>query len=117
VTAEDHVERARAALVDFLRSQAEWRTARTQQWPEDPRNARSAEALNGLVAWIKALPDDDDRLSRLATYYVDDTYFFPVGDRSIRLASRYGFASPANPDRFIEAFLSLLLDEHTDDDH
>ena len=117
MTAEDHVERARAALVEFLRGQGEWRTARAQQWPEDPRNARSAEALNELVSWIIELPDSDQRLQQLATYYVDDNYFFPVGDKSILLASRYGFAFPPSPDRFIEAFLSVLLDENTRDDH
>jgi hypothetical protein len=35
-----------------------------------------------------ALPDSDDRLRQAVTDYVDDTYFFPVGDKPIELASR-----------------------------
>jgi hypothetical protein len=109
-TTQDHVEATRAAFAEFLRDQSEWRRARAREWPEDPRNARSADALVALAGWVMALPEADPRLQQLAAHQPDDAPVFLVGsDAAALLAGRYGFTFPADPDRFLGLFASLLL--------
>ena len=106
----DYIDNTRAALANFLRGQAEWRTARSEEWPEDSRNAASSEARSDLAGWVVALPDSDERLQRLAAYHLGDDCFH-AGEGPSRVAGRYGFGSPADPDDFMNEFLYRLFDE------
>jgi hypothetical protein len=108
VTANQHIEHTRAAFAEFLREQAEWRRARADEWPEDPRNRRSCEALNELASWVMGLPDGDERLQHLADRFPDEPPFLPVGDDVARFAARYGFSFTADPDRFLTSFVALI---------
>ena len=110
VNAEKHIEHTRAAFADFLREQAEWRATRAHEWPEDPRNQRSSDALRALASWVMALPDDDERLRQLAACFTDEAPFLPVGDDLAHFAGRYGFSFPADPDRFMNAFVALMVE-------
>jgi hypothetical protein len=107
VNANQHIEHTRAAFADFLREQAEWRRARADEWPEDPRNRRSSEALNELASWVMTLPNDDERLQHIADCFPEEPPFLPVGDDVARFAARYGFSFPADPDRFLNSFVAL----------
>jgi hypothetical protein len=108
---QDRIARTRAALADFVRIRADWRADRASEWPEDPRNARSANALYDLESWVLALPDSDDRLRQLAAHYPEDIAFIPAGERAAHFASRYGFTFVANPHRFLGVFLALTIDQ------
>jgi hypothetical protein len=110
VDAEKHIEHTRAAFADFLYGQAEWRGARAREWPEDPRNQRSADALRALASWVMALPEDDERLRELGACFTDEGPFLPVGDDLARFAARYGFSFPADPDRFMNSFVTLMVE-------
>jgi hypothetical protein len=110
VSAEKHIEHTRAAFADFLYGQAEWRAARALEWPEDPRNQRSSDALRALASWVMALPENDERLEKLASCFTDEAPFLPVGDDLAHFAARYGFSFPADPDRFMNAFVTLMVE-------
>jgi hypothetical protein len=113
VNAEEHIEQTRAAFAALLREQAEFRHARARDWPEDPRNRRSSEALRALASWVMALPKDDDRLRQLADCFTETAPFLPVGDDLARFAARYGFSFPADPDGFMNAFVTLMVEIET----
>jgi hypothetical protein len=110
VNAEQHIQHTRAAFADFLRGQAEWRAARAHEWPEDPRNRRSSDALCALASWVMALPESDERLRQLAACFTDVDPFLPVGDDLAQFAARYGFSFPADPDHFMTSFVVLTVE-------
>ena len=110
MNAEQHTEYTRAAFADFLHGQADWRDARAHEWPEDPRNKRSSEALHDLASWVMALPENDERLRQLAECFTDEAPFLPVGDDLAHFAARYGFSFPADPDRFMNSFVTLMVE-------
>ena len=97
MTANQHIEHTRAAFADFLREQAEWRRARADEWPEDPRNRRSAEALSELASWVMRLPNGDERLRHLADCFPEEPPFLPVGDDVVRFARATDFRFPLIP--------------------
>ena len=107
----DHIAHTRAALADFVHVRADWRAEKARQWPEDPRNARSADALRALESWVLALPASDERLRRLAAHYPEDIAFLPAGDGAAHFVSRYGYSFVANPDRFLGVFVVLVAQE------
>jgi hypothetical protein len=108
VSAENRLRHARALLADFVRQRAQWRAAQARQWPEDPRNARSAEALDQLALWVMELPDSDERLRKIADVCTDETPFLPAGENAARFTARYGYTFTPNADRFLGVFTSLI---------
>lgn len=71
-----HVETVRRALVEYFENKARLREEKMQQYPDDFRNARSAEALRGVTAYISAQSSDDDLLQAFAKC----PGLFPAGD-------------------------------------
>jgi hypothetical protein len=96
----------RDLLAQHLREQSEWRAAKAEEYPEDARNRRCAEALANLAAYVDARPDDDPVIERLAAVaYFEDLYM--PAEEAGRMISRYGF------DRFTpppDEFLGDLAD-------
>lgn len=110
MSADQHIEHTKAAFADFLRQRAEWRRARADEWPEDPRNRRSSEALSELASWVMRLPNGDERLRHLADCFPEEPPFLPVADDVARFAARYGYSFPADPDRFMNSFVALTVE-------
>ena len=123
----------RAALVAEVEGAAHFRWERVRRFPDDPRNLRSARALNGLARNLKYLPDDDGLLRRCFERYEAchreagnvekwDTWltvhglefptdeFEPVSDK--RVFTQYGFH--AREDGNVGDFLEELLAEIDD---
>jgi hypothetical protein len=92
-------------VVDQIASTADWRRRKAEQFPEDARNLRSAEALDTLSAAMKRLPDEHPAFERLGDLWQT------LGDQpdDSRLFSRYGFDGPEDADA--ERFLNLLIEE------
>jgi hypothetical protein len=89
-------------LADYFRSQAEWRDAKAERYPEDERNAQSAAALRSLADYVEpvesidyerpsgehvlsVVPDVEKHLQGVAAL---------GGERARRAVSRYGFGHP-----------------------
>jgi hypothetical protein len=49
-------------FMDNLQAAEAFRRAKSIEYPDDQRNARSSEALAPLSAYVQALPDDDPRV-------------------------------------------------------
>lgn len=85
-------------LVVDIQGQADWRTRKAEEYPEDERNARCSVALSRLAESVKAISDDHplfQRLERLANTLSDDEIYqkLEYGEEN-RLIRRYGFDSP-----------------------
>ena len=84
-------------LARYVDGQAAWREAKADEYPDDPRNTRSAKALHELAGHIRALPDNDPNVAELERlhggYRLD--VFRPCTEGN-RLVSRYGFNVPGD---------------------
>lgn len=83
---------AATALATFVREQASWRRAQARKFPDDPRNAKSAAALDELASKIEQLPDSDPSLNELVDLQAFDAdERFVDSAESRRSVSRVGF--------------------------
>jgi hypothetical protein len=74
-------------FIETIEYQADWRRHKAAEYPEDDRNLHTAEALDGLAAWLKRLPDNEPILVRLgaALQHLDAFSFAPsLEDRLAR---------------------------------
>ena len=96
----------RKKLADYLAEQAEWRWRKAEEYPEDPRNARSAEALGKLAAYVRSLSAEDPIFIGLESVQATEADVYLPGDEGRALISRYGFRQePENPHSFLERVL------------
>ena len=82
----------KSRLSAYLRQEATWRDEKADDYPDDPRNSRSAETLRALAAHVDGLPDGDENaraLEALQERYALD--LFAPGDEAEHLISRLGF--------------------------
>lgn len=59
-------ERARSILRYDLLEKAAWRRMKSQEYPDDARNARAAKTLEDLALRVGTLARDDQRLAAVA---------------------------------------------------
>jgi hypothetical protein len=107
-------EHARDAIVEYLRGQASWRAWKAEEYPEDARNARSAEHLTALAEYVQQLPDNDENLRKLEVAVVDAVDVWMPGERAAWLVSRFGFDAPVPVEDFGE-FLAELAETEIGD--
>jgi hypothetical protein len=94
----------RAWLAEALDQSARWRQSKAVDYPEDPRNAKSAAALARAAAYVRQKEGGGIHLMRELVAACDETgYDFTSfglpGEESQRLAGRYGFDhDPGLPD-------------------
>lgn len=101
-------------LADYLVGQAEWRESKSEEYPDDKRNADSAAALRRLAAYVAGLPASHSTLrgiDRIQRAY-DCDVFLP-GERGGELISRYGFDGPTGDQEtlLIELAGAMLTDD------
>lgn len=78
-------------LSDYLRSKSRWRRAQEREFPNDSRQDRSADALEGLADHVESPEVSGAALDRLRPHLFDaDTL---GGDRTWRAVSRYGLGT------------------------
>ncbi len=101
----------KAALAATVRSTAEWRKLKAEEYAGDERNAQCAAGLEDLAVWIEALDDTDARLVQLAALdWADD--FFSAGEEPSRLLGRYRFdREDESPDQFLDRFVEACIQE------
>jgi hypothetical protein len=51
------------AMARYLRSLADWRRQRADEYDRDARNLQSAAGLEELAGFVLGLPEDDPRLA------------------------------------------------------
>jgi hypothetical protein len=83
---------AAEAVAAFLREQSAWRLAQAHRFPSDPRNDRSARALEELALHVEGLPDGDLALQELVDAGAFDAHRrFVATDDARRAVARFGF--------------------------
>jgi len=110
-------ENVKHAIANYVIGRSDFRSEKSEQYPDDTRNHRSASALRGLAEHILSLPDDDDRLVAIAK--VDDYMVSKTDNWSPRRAvayvvDRYGFDDPE--DDHDAAFTEIAFAEFADTD-
>lgn len=96
-----------AALLSYLAEIAAWRRQRAQELDRDPRNLRTAAALDELADYVASLPETDERLVRLASLTMRGERFEP-GQQLHYEIGRFRFHHPeATVEGFLETMVSL----------
>jgi hypothetical protein len=93
---------------DYFRAQAEWRESKSEEYPDDERNAQSAAALHALAEFVDANPELSTALS------AHQVAFTIGGEEAQRAISRYGFGYQVGPGQhaeFLEELLALCLQD------
>jgi hypothetical protein len=84
-------------LAQFISEQAIWRRAQARRFPNDERNARSAEALEQLAVAVARRPYTDqvfDQMDRLGAFADDGT--FRGGPLARKAIARHGYDPEAD---------------------
>ena len=102
-------EEFRASLVEYLRTTAEWRRRKAEEYDRDARNLRSAAGLEALADHVLGLPADDPRLRELARLTVEGEAFRP-DQRVIYEVGRFRFHyAETGLDSFLDTMVELAI--------
>jgi hypothetical protein len=94
------------SLADFCRATAAWRRRKADEYDRDPRNLRTAAALEALADYVLTLPADDSRLTELQRLAGQGEEFAP-DQRVLYEMGRFRFHQP---DVGIDPFLDTLVE-------
>jgi hypothetical protein len=97
----------RQMIADYLRNVADWRRQRYQDDLRDARNLRSASALDSLAAYIRALPEDDERVQELARLAVEGNTFVPGQQTAYEIGRFHFFSEESSLDAFLMWMVEL----------
>jgi hypothetical protein len=91
------------AFAETLRLAGLWRQMKAEEYPEDQRNQRSADALRSLAAWAREnAAECEVALGALPpSLTCADLDCLPLGEEASRLLSRYGFDYTEQPRTFL----------------
>ena len=97
------------SFVAFCRMTAEWRRQKATEYDADPRNLRTAAALDELAAHVASLPEDDARLRDLARLASESGEFRP-DQRVLYELGRFRFHHPETGfDPFLDTLVELAI--------
>jgi hypothetical protein len=99
-------ETIKRTMTDYLAQIADWRRRKAEEFDRDPRNLRTARALEDLAAFVLGLPDDDARLIALDRLAMDGERFAP-GQMTAYELGRFRFFSE---EPSFDAFLTHLVE-------
>jgi hypothetical protein len=103
----EFIRPARAAIIEYLYRIASWRRAKADEYDRDPRNIRSADAIEEFAEFIASLPEDEPRIVRLGQLGMEGDTFYP-GQQSSYEIGRYRFFDDAGEhDAFLTAVVEL----------
>ena len=106
----------KSRLSAYLRQEATWRDEKAVEFPDDPRNSRSAETLRALAAHVDGLPDGDENaraLEALQERYALD--LLAPEEEAEHLISRLGFHGRVDDyDAVLRQLIAAEVDEAVD---
>jgi hypothetical protein len=105
---------AQTEIVEAIKSSAEWRDSKAEQYPDDKRNTSSSRSLSNLAKKLGALRPDNQHLvayAEVMTRAIDlDDALSRIIEFQSRYIGRYGFDYPQDGDP--AAFLDALTEEY-----
>ena len=105
-------------LADYCDSQSGWRFMKGEEYPEDRRNLRCADALEGFADYLRTLPEDDS--SRGLGLDTGTGCFDPANEETHGVISRFCFdnetGKPGRPDfqRLLDEIAALERERESD---
>jgi hypothetical protein len=114
------VEAVRTGLAEWFEDKARFREAKAEQFPDDSRNRRSANALREVACYVKSLPDDHRRLVAFAMCEALFPYGFMAPNaeapalgpsQSDYAALRCGFDYSIDPAVWFDAWAEQVAEE------
>lgn len=98
-------------IADYLRSVAEWRRRRAAEEAYEPRHRQAANWLDELVAFVEALPSDDERVQVIVSSARDGEILAP-GPLLANAVARFGFyPSEASLDAIVTRMAELAQED------
>lgn len=100
------------AVAAWLRQQCEWRTRVAIDYPYDRRNVHAAMYLAAFAAYVRTLPDSDERIQAICEAALDNVAVLIPGPLADNHVSRLGFVNRVgiiDPDD-----LDIVLDDRVD---
>jgi len=94
-------------MADYLRTIADWRRRKAEEYDRDARNLRSAAGLDDLAEHVLALPEDDDRLHSLDRLAMVGELFEPGQQTSYEIGRFRFFHPEAGLDPFLDSLVEL----------
>jgi hypothetical protein len=98
--------RIQTLIAEYLTQLADWRRMRYQDDLRDTRNLRSAEGIEALAAYIRALPENDARMTELNRLWRRGEHV-EVGQQAAYEIGRFRFFLPETE---LDAFLDEVVD-------
>src|SRR4051812_6905372 len=102
---------SRAEIASYIQRIADWRRQRAEEMDRDARNLQSAADLDGLAAFVRALPDGDERISALVELAFSSAGFEP-GQRVHAALGLYHYHHTETSE---DAFLTHLVELQRED--
>ena len=118
MTEQMAADQLRIAFATYVREQARWRRKKAEEYPDDERNARAADALSALADIAEAGEDVglNEEIERLRAYYVEDIDRFSPGENGSRAISRFGFNRADSPRRLMDDLERALIRDREGED-
>jgi hypothetical protein len=95
-------------MAEFCRATANWRRRKAEEYDRDPRNLRTATALDELANYLLTLPASDARLRELQRLAGEGEEFRP-DQRVLYEIGRFRFHQPnTGVEPFIDTLVALV---------
>ena len=102
-----HIVPIQTLIAEYLIQLAGWRRQRYQDDLRDPRNLRSADAIEDLARFVRDLPEADERLTELDRLWRRGEQI-EVGQQAAYEIGRFQFfESDTEPEQFIDFVITL----------
>ena len=105
------------SMARHLRSVADWRRWRFEDYNRDERNMRCARALDEFADYIARLPEDEPHLVRLAEIAGYDGEFQPGQQTNYAIGRLHFYSQEATFDGFLEHLVELAELDFTENGH
>lgn len=100
---------AREKLAQFIEEQANWRSMKAEEYPEDDRNQRWVDNSSVMAEWVRELPADDPRPAQVeALAGGADLDVLVMGEEASWVLTRCESATPEYFDRLLTDVVGML---------
>jgi len=105
------------SFLGYIDEQISWRDTKAEEYPNDLRNAATAQALSRFYTFVESLPIDDPDLA--AVLLLDSAFMrgyddvFMAGEITNTRIARFGVFDPTEDDRaFLQSLPTFLTENH-----
>ncbi len=105
------------AFVRYIRSMADWRRERANEYDADPRNLQSASGLDDLASYVLLLADDDEELEEISALTNFRDIFEPGQQLHLAVARYHYFQQDTRQAAFITYLVELARADQAEAGH